>query len=78
MLTLMWNEQISNIISSMNVIRHIGAEKHLVKKYNDCSDQYINQLMRHCKMSAFTSNIIEIFLDINIIVILCVGSFTGM
>lgn len=71
---MMWNEQISNIISSMNVIRHIGAEKYLVRKYNDYSNQYINQSMRHCKMSAFTNNIIEIFLDINIIVILCIGS----
>lgn len=69
-----WNEKISNIIVSLGDIKHVGAERYLKNSYDDSYAEYIEQSMQHTKLAVKTNNIIEIMLNINVIIILCIGS----
>lgn len=68
------NEWLSSIIDSIKDVKYIGADKYLKDKYSRSYDEYTNKSIIHSKLANKTSNTIEILLDINLIIILCIGS----
>ena len=68
------NESIADIVSKMQYIRKIGAERYISKRFEVLYGNFINDSIEQTKCGASTSVFVNIVMNINMILILAIGS----